>query len=453
MAEAGLGLRRFAADSAFNAGRQVLGIALGLVTSVLLARGLGSEGRGVYALALLLSTLLVALLSLGIGPATVFLVSRESSGLERIVRGNSALALWLSLGICLAGGAIVVLFGTLLFPGVPRALLLTSLLVIPIEMQVAPLQSTLQGLQDFRRFNSVDVLRMLTLLGLIGVLVWGLDRGPTGALLANIGSALAAWLAAAWFVGRRVGARALFGIRLDRAHARRILGFGSRVHVSNVVAFLNYRADLFLLNLMSGVGLVGVYSVSVALAERLWIVSRSVGTVMLPRIASLELEEQDRRRLTPIVARHVLWLSVAVALPAFLLAEPFIRLLYGEDFAAAALGLQILLPGIVLLSLSRIVSADIAGRGHPEINARRSVLGFAVNLAANVLLIPRWGIAGVSLATCLSYAVITLTGLFDYRRLTGVGLSEVLLPRREDLVLWRQAARLARARMRRPKPA
>jgi O-antigen/teichoic acid export membrane protein len=449
----GLGLRRLAVDSAYNASRQLLGIVLGLATSVLVARGLGSQGRGVYALALLLPTLLITLLGLGIGPATVFFVGREEDRLVDIVRDNNALVWWISTITCAIGIVAILLLGPTLFPGVPVALLLLSLVSVPIEMQTDLLQATLQGLQDFRRFNSIDVFRIVVLMVLIFVFVWVLHAGPTGALVANILSAVAAWIAACYFVARYTGARALWSIRLNRGYARRVLSFGSRAHVSNVVAFLNYRADLFLLNLMRDPATVGVYSVSVALGERLWIMSRSVGTVMLPRIASQKTTESDRRQLTPMVARHVLWLSVAMAALVFVFAQPLIRLLYGEEFAVAALGLQLLLPGIVLLSHNRILAADIAGRGHPGINARFSVFGVVVNVVANLILIPHWGVAGASLSTTLSYSLVSVLGLIAYVRLTAVRWQTVLVPQRGDLRLWRQAGRMARARLRRHETA
>lgn len=428
----GLELRRFARDSSYNLVRQIWAIGVGLAISVLLARGLGVVDRGVYALALLLPQMLVTFLNMGVAPATVYFVGRGDRELEAAVRGNIALALWTSAGAMLIGLLLALYGGEILFPDVPLKLLLLSILVIPISIHNSYLLAILQGIQDFRAYNSVSMTPQLVTLFLLVLLVWWIPGGPFGAIIAYLGGSITALIVLITLLFRRGNSARMLAIWLDIPYTRQVLGYGLKAHLSNIINFFNYRADIFLLNLFMGASVVGVYSVAVGLAERMWILSSSVSTVMLPRVAALDGAEGTRRQLTPLIARHVFWLSLLMSVVAWGLAKWGIVLLYSSAYLESATALRVLLPGIVGLSVSKILANDIAGRGRPELNSQQSFIAFLVNLIANLFLIPRLGVVGAALATTISYSLLTLTMIFTYCRIAHVPWTNVLLLNRED---------------------
>lgn len=67
-----LGLRRMARDVGMTFGRQFAGALIQLGVILLIARELGPEGAGVYAVALLVPQILSQLLNLGLAPANVY---------------------------------------------------------------------------------------------------------------------------------------------------------------------------------------------------------------------------------------------------------------------------------------------------------------------------------------------------------------------------------------------
>ena len=81
-------------------------------------------------------------------------------------------------------------------------------------------------------------------------------------------------------------------------YLRPALGYGVKAHLGNLVAFLNYRMDIFLVNLFVGPGGAGLYSIAVRLVEQLWMISRAVSTVLLPRLSAMMGDDTGRRRLT-----------------------------------------------------------------------------------------------------------------------------------------------------------
>ena len=172
-----LDLRTIARDSGMNMSRQVVGLVLGVAISVLLARGLGAEERGVYALAVLLPTVIATFLNAGVAPATVYYLGRDDYELVATVRGNIALALWLSSVGVIVGVLIVFGAADFLFPDVSQQYLLLGLLLIPAGFYNSYLLAVFQGLQDFRTFNLVTMVPQFVIIAAIAILIYGMNLG------------------------------------------------------------------------------------------------------------------------------------------------------------------------------------------------------------------------------------------------------------------------------------
>ncbi len=424
-------LRRLARDSSYNLIRQGWTIILGMAISILLARALGKEDRGIYTLVILLPQMLISFLNLGIGPATAFYVSRKDIEFHRAVRENIGLTFWISLGTILIGLVTVFLFGSLLFPEVPRNYLLLALLAIPMSLLISYLVSIFQGIQDFRLFNLIGMVIQLVMVILVAIFVWWLAKGVLGAIWAYLASNFIGTVLLLVIIRKQTFPHKLFSLKLDRNYIHDVLNYGLKAHFSNVITFLSYRADNFLLNFLSGAIPVGIYSVSVGLGEQLWIPSNAIASVIMPRITSLTDDEDQRRQITPMTARFVLWFSLLMAIIVWLVAQWGIVLLYGNEYRPSATALRALLPGIVMFNTARIVANDLAGRGKPEINLYTSAFALVVNIIANLILVPTLGAVGASLSSSISYSLMTVILILIYTRIAQVSWIDILVLNRK----------------------
>lgn len=422
----------FARQTTFTLATSILGLLLGVGTSVILARVLGPEGRGIYTLATLLPSLIVTFGNLGIGPATVYYVARGEFRRQEIL-GNNVL---LSTGIggigVLAGLVVVRFFQESVFPGVAPGYLLLALVLVPVEVFFSYVCYVLLGAQRIKEFNYVQIAHSVLFLGFVAFTLLGLKAGVTGALLAG----LLSWLVVDVLVFR-LAKRISGGINVkpNRAYIKQATTYGIQAHLSNILGFLNYRVDMFLVNGFLGPAAVGLYAVGVGLVEKLWMVSHAASTVLFPRVAA-ETEEERRKEFTPLVARTVLWTTALGALVLALLSRWIVLLLYSEAFLPAVGALQALLVGIVALSAGRVLSNDIAGRGFPGLNIYTGLVAVATNIALNLLWIPRYGIVGAAWASTVSYTVSFLGALFFYCRLSGNSWTKVIFPQRGDWALY-----------------
>ncbi len=269
-------LRHLFGQAVLTFGRQIVSIVCQMAFVVLLARVLGPEAYGKYALAVLLPFVLGNLLNLGVSSANVYFIGRGSVSVTTAFAVN--LRLWLVLVLLGFTASFVIVGGysLSLFPGVPNGLLWGGAAIFPIILLAAFLSSLLQGKQDFHAYNTALIFPPVISLVAAAGLVWWLHLGEAAALMSMGFGQLVGLLASAWFLKPHRREKSPADPPATR-YARDCLGFGLKAHASNVMSFLNYRADIFLVNLFLIPAGAGVYVVAVQIAERLSAVLRSGG--------------------------------------------------------------------------------------------------------------------------------------------------------------------------------
>ena len=136
--------------------------------------------------------------------------------------------------------------------------------------------------------------------------------------------------------------------------------------------------------------------------------------------------------------RHTTFWSLAAAFVLSLLAKPLITGLYGPSFAQAVPSLWILLVGIVLLAPGKIVVSHLAAVGKSQYVSYLALAGLGLTLALDLLLIPRYGIIGASVASAAAYGASGIASLFWLKRETGLGIRESLILQKGDWQEYRE---------------
>jgi O-antigen/teichoic acid export membrane protein len=396
-----------------------------LATVVLTARAFGPAGRGQLSLATQFLTLAASLGSLGLGAAATYYAARREWP-RGLAFGNSMLiGLLLGLSI-LALCACIVGLGGVAFRGLPAKDLLLVSLAIPFLLAVANIQAVYQGFRSFRAFNAITLAQAALPFPLIAIVII-LGGGVRAAIAAIVVAAVLLFAALVGYTRRSTGVT----LRIDRAYIRALSSYGLRLYPANVLGYLGYRLDVFLLDGFKGAAAVGLYGAGVVIAEGLWMPSQAVSTALFPTIAAEEAEAA-RRSITPLAVRSTLWLTGLMGAIVFVVAGPVVDLLYSSRFSASADVVRILVPGIVLFAGSRVVTNDIAARGHPLVSSVVAAASVVCNVALNLVLIPRNGINGAAWASTASYSLLFLATIAVYRSVTGVPLRALVVPTRED---------------------
>lgn len=430
--------KRFLKDTLVTLGSRGMSLVLGMLISILIARGLGPDGKGIYTLVALFPNLLLTLVNLGIGPATIFHTAQKIYPLPRVLGSNLVLSTLLGAIGILVGVSSIIFFPGRVFPSVPPTYLLIALLLVPADLFWRQSgNSILLGAQEVVAFNAITVL--YDLLFLVGIaFAVAVHSGALGVLVASIIASLT--LSVVTFVKVYCVAGGVV-FRPDREYVEATFGYGAQVYLGNVMSFLNYRIEIFLLGMFLPAASTGFYSVAVGMAEKLWLISQSAATVIFPMVSSEE-DEVHRKAFTPLVSRTVLLVTALGAILVFALAQPLVMIAYGKEYQSTINLLRILLGGVVFLSASRILANDIAGRGQPMLNTYVGVFGLIAQVVLNLILIPRYGAVGSAWTTTIVYGLVFVLRLGLYTRLSGNTLAQVILPQRMDWFLYRRVVQL-----------
>lgn len=416
---------------------RILQVGLAMVASFVIARLLGPTGRGAYVTLTLLPGTLYAFGTFGI-PASLTVYSGRGAGLRSLER--RAVLLGLSLSALLIAAALValpLLSGSVLQTA-PASLVPWVLAAIPFQLTGSFMGNILYGRQRIQGYNTIAVAQSAAILVLVVALVAGAGLGLFGAVLAYLATTIGGAAAVALELRRAIRDDDASG---EPASTREVFGYGLRTYPAAVAGFFNYRADIYLLNwLLASARSTGLYSLSVTFAELLFYVPDSVAAVFMPRVAAAKNGGSDGSPAE--VARLTLLITAAAALlllPGTALLIAVFLPAFGDSFPP----LVILLPGVVSLSLVKVLTGYLLGRGHPRPTVVASVTSLVVNLGLNLVLIPTVGITGAAFASLVSYTLNAAMLLRASRELSGEPIRAFVVPRRGDVArLWRVGRQL-----------
>lgn len=400
-----------------------------LAATALTARWLGPEGRGIYVLVLLYSSLGVTLLG-GVGSALAYEVSNQGQPVREVAARAAALALAIGVAALLACVVYVLVAG-----GSDGWWLLVAGAAQPPLLLATALTWAFLGADDQRGYNRAIIapswLGLLTLVALLGG-----QRLVTGGNTVQM--ALLAWLLAQiavvlWllWLGRQLWLPPAWGA-ISSVSLGGMIAFGAQTGLADLVSFFNYRVDALALNALRGPEEVGIYSVAVQVAEGLWFISSAVGVVIYARVGSLPRAEAAA--LTAQAMRHAVFVIAVLALGLMAVSGVLFPLLFGSDYRDAVGAFRLLAPGIVIFGLGRIFSTYFTNAlGKPRVPLLIAATSLAIGLPLCLLLIPRWGMNGAAVATTLSYTASMLLAMLVFRRSTGIPLRRMLLLSGDDL--------------------
>lgn len=174
---------------------------------------------------------------------------------------------------------------------------------------------------------------------------------------------------------------------------------------STLLGLVIFNSDLIFLRFLRDREAVGYYAAAYALISFLISISSAHLLTLLPALARLNGASDAQRQLYRDAVARMLAVVLPVAVGGALVADPLVRLAFGESFASAIPVLVLLLATVPLFAMRDIASCAILARGREGMVFRISALSAVLSVALNLLLIPPFGMFGAASATLLTEAV------------------------------------------------
>jgi O-antigen/teichoic acid export membrane protein len=196
---------------------------------------------------------------------------------------------------------------------------------------------------------------------------------------------------------------AAFGIarpRWDAGWLRQSLRPAVPIFASTLIFFLYFRVDAYLLAYLKGSAATGTYGAAYNLAFGVTFIPLMFGRAVMPRIAAANGPAPLRDAIRPSVAvSAALGVGLAVLLGAV---TPVIPIAYGPSFDGATQPYVLLIVAQALFCISHVCAITLVARERGVALWGATLVALAVNVTANLALIPRLGAAGAALAMVIS---------------------------------------------------
>lgn len=398
----------------------LFGRGLSFLTQVLVARGLGPAAFGAFGLGWTLFRLgaLVAPLGLHLGVLRFGSASPGEGG--EAPRGLLRRAVGLALAGGLVSGGLLAALAPWLEERLFRIEGLAGVLfafaaALPL---VAVLTVVAAGARAVRRIALAvgveQVLQPLAFLalGLAALAVW---RTAAGAAWGHFAS---------WALAAAVGlpaTRALLAAGEAGPPARALVAYSWPTALAGVLTLgVTWTDRLFVAYLMADES-VGIYHAASQVPMALATVLGGFNAIFGPMAADLHLR-RERERLHALYRTATRW-GVLAALPvlALVLAAPreLLGAVFGRPYQEGAAALFWLGVGQAVNVATGGVGFLLMMTGREHVWLRWTAVGLLLNVPLNLVLIPRWGVAGAAMATALSIAVLYGGAVLSARRLVG----------------------------------
>jgi PST family polysaccharide transporter len=381
---------------------KILRVLVGVFVSAWVARYLGPERFGALNYALALVAIFAVLANAGLDRIVVRDIAREpeqkdvllgSAFAIKVGGGLAALACALVAGVLLSGTDALLPWLVL-----PAAL---ALVFLPFDTVDLWFQSQLKARVAVMARNAVLVAMALVRIALVlaGAPLWAF----AWAVFLD-GALTAAALAAAY----RMQRARLSAWRCDAARFRSLLREGWPLILASLMVSTYVKIDQVMLGAMAGAEAVGVYAAAVSLSEPWYFVPVAIVMSVAPALARHRDEDPAlyEKRFIQLF-RALLLVSVAMALPLSLAADPLVALLFGDNYRGAGPVLTVHVWAVIFVAWALVGGQYLVLEGLTRITLHRTALGALINVALNLLWIPRYGALGCAWATLISYAAVS----------------------------------------------
>jgi O-antigen/teichoic acid export membrane protein len=396
----------------------------GLLVSVILTRKLGPEGFGIYSAILVVPFIVVSFAQMGIRASSIYYIGRKQYDQADIVAGIlQILAMTSVLGILITGASFFLLNDE----SYSNLYIFLVLMLIPFRLAMAYFGGIFIGKEQIGRSNFINWFTELVHLFAVVLFVWLMEWQIAGALLALLISHVLITFWAIFTLTREFKLRFHFHPGIIRS----LLSMGFMFALSFVIIQLNFRIDVLLLKQLSTMEEVGFYSLGVSIAEKLWQLPFAIGIVLMSR--TVNTEDQEAINATTGRLVRVSFIAGLIASIAMFVLSPYILpAIWGEKFQPSVLIIQYILPGILFISIYRVLSSRLAGIGKPQISIYVFLPALIINVLLNLWWIPLYGAFGAVLATNVSYTLGTIAYIFVYSKIVHMPVLQIFVFQKSD---------------------
>jgi O-antigen/teichoic acid export membrane protein len=393
------GFKKYFKNTSWLLGNRAYGMLIGFFVSVLVTRYLGVENYGTLSYAISFVGLFSFIANLGIEQVLYRdLIKHKHKENEligtaillRLVSGSVAMLIAITFAYLTKEQSNVMFLITV----ISISFIFQAFNVINYAFQ-ARVQAKFPSIATFIVVSILAILKLIVVLGGKGFYYFAVTHTLESLLYGII---------FLYFYKKYYGSP--LNWKFDKRIAREMLVESAPLLLSTVFVSIYSRIDQVLLGNMINVSAVGIYDVAIRLSE-LWyfIPTILVGSLFPSIVNAKNTDEKVYAKRFISLTLMLVSLSAITGLIVTVFAHLMLSILYGQEFIGGYRVLQLYVWSGIGMSLGMVLNQFLITEKLARTILYTSIIGMVLNLALNLILIPKYGINGSAFATLVSYIV------------------------------------------------
>jgi len=376
---------------------------------------LGPVGFGKIETVVALTTVLVIVLRLGISSAffRFYFDTKDEAQRTLVVRTS----FWFTMVMATAGLVVGSILATPIAHGLKLGddpwLVRAAFVGLWAQMNYEQLTSLFRVEERSTAFVLASLANVLITVGATVLLVVGLDKGPTGAVVGNFVGTLCVYLVLLAY------RRYQLGLQFSRDLLRQMNHFGMPLVPSALALWAINFIDRIFIAQYKGQAEVGVYSVAVRISSAIVFLMIAF-RLAWPAFAYSIDDDREAKRTYSYVLTYLVFVCCWVSLALGVLAPWLVDVLAPNSFHRAADAVALLAFASTAYAAYTVVAIGIGRARQTQFNWVVSGIAAAVNVVLNVILIPPYGMIGAAISTVAAYLVLFLGMVLNSHRVYPV---------------------------------
>ncbi|KKQ80071.1 MAG: Polysaccharide biosynthesis protein [Parcubacteria group bacterium GW2011_GWC2_38_7] len=360
---------------------------------VLVARAIGVEDLGKYTFALSFTTIFAVFVDWGLTQALITKSAKEKGKIEKYLGSILATKLFFSL---IVYALVVLVINLMHYPEITKNLVYVCGVIMLLDQVTLTFWGVFRGQRNLK-YEAISVIINQALILISGLFILWLKLPLIYLLIPYlIGSSFS-------LVFSTVSCKKILKIdfwqncNLDnlRLIFKIALPFALIAIFSRVYGYL----DTVMLSKLVGDKAVGWYSVAMKIPFAFQFIPAALAAAIFPAFSYQFVHDKAQLKLTyERVMRFLAIIVLPIAVGIGVLAKPIIMFFYGSEYLPSVLSLQILMASLFFVFINFPLGSLLNGCERQNTNTKLVGLTMVLNIALNLLLIPKFSFIGSSIS-------------------------------------------------------
>lgn len=367
------------------------------VVSVVTARVLGPEDRGLYFLVVSYAAMAAQIANLGLHSSNTYLVANHPERLGALTVNSIYVAAIVAPLVAL----VLVVFFTLPASSSESAGLASfvAVLLAPLLVGFIFLTNLAVGVGRLPLFNGLTIFA-----GIAAIAAAGLAALLNGRTLTFLLAAVAAMAVSCLVVGSLLLAGKRIRARFDLPLFRQGVAYAARAYLATLFGFLMMRVGVIALQQRASLEEIGQFSIAMQVSDALILIPGTVGLLLFPGL--VRAPRGDRWRATLQTLWRLGLLMVVMLMIVGLTTPIILPMVFGTAYERAVPMTQALMLPAFLISLVTVISQYLAAEGFPWRQVHAWGAGFVLQAGLSYWLAGTYGGMGVAFALAASSVLV-----------------------------------------------